>query len=48
MTLCGAVCWGSGRGGRGCPIPNGSRFPKDDESFDNKRGGKPEVTSPIN
>lgn len=37
-TLCGAVCWGSCRGGRGCPVPNGSRFPNEDESFENKRG----------
>lgn len=37
-TLCGAVCWGSCRGGRGWPVPKGSRFPKDEESFSNTRG----------
>lgn len=30
--LCWAVCWGICSGGRGCPVPKGSRFPKDDES----------------
>lgn len=48
-TLCGAVCWGSCRGGRGCPVPNGSRFPNEDESFDKnkKGGGNSETPSPI-
>lgn len=48
-TLCGAVCWGSCRGGRGCPVPNGSRFPNEDESFDkNKKGERnSETPSPI-
>lgn len=39
-TFFGAVCWGSCKGGRGCPVPNGSRFPNDNESFNNKTGGK--------